>query len=235
MVTSAVQLLAYRQAVLGREAMARVQARWAARAGIEQTIAVMDFHATHPVPTDAWAMTKDMEDVSQGTMYQATWDIQHYTDGRDWLGPTDEHAKVNINNTANGRAFLLQLDHMTYDMADAILDWIDKDDDVRWQGGEGLLPGHARFISAARRHPPHRGARADGRHLARVRSRRGLEHRWRLNPDEDDGDVSQPPDNADGLLQAGWSEYLTTFPIANGPTASGLPHLAEADRRKGAH
>ena len=41
---AAAQVLAFRQAAMGREAMARVEARWAARAGIEETIAVLEYH-----------------------------------------------------------------------------------------------------------------------------------------------------------------------------------------------
>ena len=41
LLVSSVQLIGYRQAAIGTEAVARVQARWAARGGIEYTIAVM--------------------------------------------------------------------------------------------------------------------------------------------------------------------------------------------------
>jgi ABC-type Fe3+/spermidine/putrescine transport system ATPase subunit len=40
LITSATQLGCYRQAVMGREAMSKVQARWAARAGVETVIAI---------------------------------------------------------------------------------------------------------------------------------------------------------------------------------------------------
>mgnify|MGYP007004043600 CR=1 FL=1 len=37
---AATQIVTFRQAVVGRETLARVQARWAARAGVEQMIAI---------------------------------------------------------------------------------------------------------------------------------------------------------------------------------------------------
>ena len=39
----AAQVLAYRQATMGRESVAKVEARWAARAGIEETLAVLEY------------------------------------------------------------------------------------------------------------------------------------------------------------------------------------------------
>jgi len=44
LVTSSIQVFAYRQALLGIEVHDRIQARWAARAGIESTIASMAEH-----------------------------------------------------------------------------------------------------------------------------------------------------------------------------------------------
>ena len=68
LLVSSVQLIGYRQAAIGTEAVARVQARWAARGGIEYTIAVMADHTQNPVPDDAFAMVRDMDYVSAGTL-----------------------------------------------------------------------------------------------------------------------------------------------------------------------
>jgi len=42
LVTSSIQLVAYRQATVGNEALDRVRARWAARAGLENTMDLME-------------------------------------------------------------------------------------------------------------------------------------------------------------------------------------------------
>ncbi|MHC4868633.1 MAG: hypothetical protein ACYTE2_02935 [Planctomycetota bacterium] len=47
-IVAAVQLVCFRQATIGRETLARVQARWAARAGIEEAIAIMAWHGENP-------------------------------------------------------------------------------------------------------------------------------------------------------------------------------------------
>jgi type II secretory pathway component PulK len=56
LVTTGVQLFSFRQATLGREAVERAQARWAARAGVEYTIAVMADHTNRPDPEDAFSV-----------------------------------------------------------------------------------------------------------------------------------------------------------------------------------
>lgn len=42
-----------------------------------------------------------------------------------------------------------------------------------------------------------------------------------LDPNENDGDASWPPDNADGVLDAGWSAYLTVLSAARNVTPAG--------------
>ena len=65
-VTSSIQVFAQRQSLLGIEVRDRVQARWAARAGIESSIAVMSDHTARPVPRDAFAMLQNLEYVATG-------------------------------------------------------------------------------------------------------------------------------------------------------------------------
>ena len=88
-ITSSVQLFSQRQAILGREALERVQARWAARAGIEATFEVMTDHTTKPRDDDALAMIRDMYHVSGGQTLNASYSILHHVDGRDFGGPMD--------------------------------------------------------------------------------------------------------------------------------------------------
>ncbi|MHC4992359.1 MAG: hypothetical protein ACYTGC_15405, partial [Planctomycetota bacterium] len=77
MTVAATQLLSFRQASIGRLAVERTQSRWAARAGIEQTIAVMATHTEHPIPDDRIAMQVDLEAVADGSVFNATWAIRH--------------------------------------------------------------------------------------------------------------------------------------------------------------
>ena len=67
-----VQMLAFRQATLGREALAKVEARWAARAGLEETIAVLEYHTEKPEADDARQIFRDLEAVADGEVATGT-------------------------------------------------------------------------------------------------------------------------------------------------------------------
>ena len=153
---AATQIVSYRQAVVGREALARVEARWAARAGIEQMLAIMEYHATFPDPDDVMAVVRDMEDNAIGDVASGAWTISHWNDGVEWAGPRDESAKLNINVAT--RQQLLGVPGMTPDVVDAIIDWRDEDDNVQQLGAEadyyrnrsmGYRPRNAPFKSIA--------------------------------------------------------------------------------------
>jgi hypothetical protein len=224
---AATQMLSYRQATLGHEAVERVQSRWAARAGIEYTIAVMANHTRFPVPEDAFAMVRDMEVVSKGGVINATWSIEHTIEGsmRPWGGPLDEHARLNANIASSSQLMLME--DMTFDVADAIRDWIDQDDDpgalgVEREYYETLDPsysprnGHIRSIGEIEL-------------IAGVFPEYFRGEDWNLNgrldPSEDDGHLTLPLDQPDGLLDAGWSAYLTAYSTDVAPSGSGEPRI----------
>ena len=133
-VVGAAQVLAFRQAAMGRESIAKVEARWAARAGIEETIAVLEYHTEEPDPSNSRQMYKDLELVADGQLSSGDWQIRHVEDGVEIKGPQDEHAKLNVNNIT--QQTLLELDAMTMDVADAIVDWRDADDTPSVMGAE---------------------------------------------------------------------------------------------------
>ncbi len=206
---AATQIVTFRQAVLGREALARVEARWAARAGLEQMISIMEYYHEYPNVDDPMAVVRDMESYASGQTESGSWDIRHYNDGVEWAGPRDEAAKLNINRA--NKAQLLTLDHMTPDVVDAIFDWKDSNNEVEGLGAErdyydnraaGYHPRNANFRSFAELElvagawPEY--ARGEDWNL-----------NGRLDPNEDDGSRTPPDDKPDGKLDAGWSQYLT--------------------------
>ena len=136
LVTSAIQLTAYRQSIYGRDSLERIQARWAARAGVEDSIAVLADHTYDPIPDDAFAMILDLENVAQGEVNGATYEILHHLDSKDFRGPMDEHSKVNINIPSSRALALASFRDMTIDIPDSITDWIDDDDDPSILGAE---------------------------------------------------------------------------------------------------
>jgi type II secretory pathway component PulK len=129
------------------------------------------------------------------------------------FGLIDECARLNVNVLAAfedgelAREMLMALPEMTEDVADAILDWIDEDDSRRPYGAEAMDYSFA---------SPRNGPLDSIEELLLVAgvtpellygedaNRNGL-----LDPNEDDGDLSPPTDNSDGILDLGWAEYLT--------------------------
>jgi type II secretory pathway component PulK len=208
-VTSSIQVFAQRQSLLGIEVRDRVQARWAARAGIESSIAVMSDHTARPVPRDAFAMLQNLEYVATGESGNATWDIRHHADGQDWAGPMDEHSKFNINSEDNS-IFILVIDDMAFGVLEAILDWIDEDDEPRTLGVERDY-----YLSLETSYEPRNGllrSIAELELIAGVMPDDVRGEDWnvnfRLDPNEDDGGDSLPWDEPDNWLEGGWASLL---------------------------
>lgn len=230
LITTAVQLSSFRQATVGREALQRIEARWAARGGVEQIIAVMAMHTERPVPGDAFAMVRDMELVSTGDTLGASYDIRHHANGHDFYGPMDEHSKMNVN-TAN-IATLMLLENMWLDIADAIVSWMSDDDNA-----SAFSVTRDYYLSL---YPPYEPRNDRYQNIAELELVAGVWPRYlrgedwnlngRLDPNENDGSMTFPPDDSDGVLDAGWSASLTATSVSGGATASGQPriHLARA-------
>ncbi len=225
LVASSVQLSAFRQAALGRDTLQRVQARWAARAGVENSIAMMAIHTENPPPNDAFALVRDLVQISSGQFNGASYDIRYDADGVNWAGPLDEHARINLNGAEINT--LEVLEDITPDVAAAIRDWRDEDDDPGVLGAESEY-----YLSMRNSYQPRNGA---FRHIAELELVAGIwgdyvrGEDWNLNnrmdPNENDGAVTAPDDQPDGYLETGWAGRLTVHSVDGGATASGLPRI----------
>jgi general secretion pathway protein K len=216
---------AYAQAVSGREAVARVRAYWAARAGVELTIARAEFDAQNPDTANAYALFDEMSASGEGTVADAAFRLA-YSDARGTkIGVQDAHLKLNINLLT--AAQLATLPNMPEDGPDSILDWKDEDDDTKPLGAERSYYEAQKYPVAIRN--------GNFRSIAELELVVGMTPElvrgedWNLNgrldPNEDDGESSWPPDNADGILQAGLSAVLTTASVDGGLAASGQARL----------
>ena len=135
-------------------------------------------------------------------------------------GLMDESGKINLNaisqlNLSEDEqvSLLLFLPGMTYETADAILDFLDEDDLPRAYGAESEY-----YSGLAPPYTPKNGPLDALEELLMVRgvtpellfgedaNRNGL-----LDPNENDGNASPPFDNADGILDLGWSAYFTIY------------------------
>jgi type II secretory pathway component PulK len=229
-VVAATQLVAFRTASVGREAVARVQARWAARAGIEESIAILEYHAQKPDADDALVVYKDLAAAADGQLDTGSWTIRHTQDGVERPGPLDEGAKANLSRLQRGQ--LINIPNMSFDVVDSILDWRDADRDVQGMGAEADY-----YLN---RNMPYEPRNAPFRNLAELELVAGCWPEYvrgedanlngRLDPNEDDGSVSPPDDNANGFLDAGWSSLLTAYTTLSpiGPSGEEKLKLKEA-------
>ncbi|MEO1130202.1 MAG: hypothetical protein AAFX05_10925 [Planctomycetota bacterium] len=229
------QSSALRQATAGREAVARVRAEWAARAGLESSISVLGNEAElNSENVTAYQVYDALDRVAAGQLKGVEFEVYH-TEGEDErLGVADAHVKVNVNLMSFDD--LMELVGMTEDTAAAILDWIDEDDLVRDLGAED---GY--YLQLPSPYEPRNGfirSLLELELVAGVRSEDVRGEDWNLNgrldPNENDGDTTWPPDDADGVLDAGWSEFITAESVDVGLGISGEERLLllDADERQ---
>lgn len=136
------------------------------------------------------------------------------------FGLVDESSKLNLNTLLDldldeeqQRDLLMALPEMTAEVADAILDWLDEDEQPRQMGAENEYYGTL--------NPPYETKNGRLETLDELLEVRGVttwllygedtNRNGLLDGNENDGDASLPLDNADGLLHRGWSAYLTVL------------------------
>ncbi|MGD9857249.1 MAG: general secretion pathway protein GspK [Planctomycetaceae bacterium] len=149
-------------------------------------------------------------------------------------GLIDESARINPNaipgfqlDEDRAREILMSLPDMTESIADAILDWVDSDDEARLNGVESEF-----YQSLTPPYEAKNGPLESVDELLFVAgvtpellfgedaNRNGL-----LDPDENDGDATLPLDNADGVLNPGWAAYLTVYSRESNLRADGSPKI----------
>jgi hypothetical protein len=138
-------------------------------------------------------------------------------------GLTDEAGKVNLNMLTSED--LLKLPNMTAELADCLLDFIDADSEPRPQGAE------QDFYS--RMESPYQIPNGPLATLDELLLVKGFSARivygedanlnGLLDPNEDDGDDSFPPDNRDGLLDRGLHGVATVFSVEPNVDSTGQP------------
>lgn len=224
-IVAATQLLTWRTAVLGRTSIARVQARWAARAGVEQVIATLAYHTQSPEEDDPMALIRALEHDWSGTLETGSWDIRHVSEGEEYAGPLDEHSRLNL--AWINSMHLAEFEHMGLDTIDAIRDWTDEDSEVQGLGAEKS------FYDG--RGMGYRPRNADFRNVAELELVAGAFAEYvrgedwnlnnRLDPNENDGEDSIPPDDADDSLRGGWASLVTAHSRTSPLSHSGYPRI----------
>jgi DNA uptake protein ComE-like DNA-binding protein len=200
----------------------RIVAQQLARAGVERCIAeIMDDPRECDSMRDDWydcgAAMRDRE------LAGGTFSVMH-PHGRDETvayGAEDESSKLNINSATMEQ--LLALPEMTASIAAAIIDWRDADENPEPQGVE-----RAYYQGLTHPYEIRNGSFKTVRELLLVRgvtpallygedaNLNGL-----LDPNEDDGAVSEPNDNGDSRLDRGWFAFVTVYSYEKNVNAIG--------------
>ncbi|TWT90145.1 General secretion pathway protein K [Pseudobythopirellula maris] len=151
------------------------------------------------------------------------------------FGLEDESARLNLNrlvvadarDEGVGQDVLMFLPGMTESIADAILDWIDEDDEPRTLGAEidyysSLTPGYL----------PQNGPIESLEQLLRVRDVTpqllwGVDQNRNFiaEPEEIEANQFTTLDNTDGSMNLGWAAYFTTHSAESNLTDEGLPKI----------
>jgi len=204
------------------------QAYAAAMAGLQRTMAIL---SASPADQGAWTDNPDLF-ASQWVCNDGANDWFFTIYAVDPLDPkvprngvTDEASKININTA--GEDTLLALGGMTPELVDGLMDYRDADANTRPQGAEqdyyDQLP-HPYLIK--------NGPLMTVEELLLVKgftaplvygedyNLNGL-----LEPSEDDGDASFPPDNSDGQLDRGLLGAATTWSYERNVAADGRPRI----------
>ena len=200
-----------------------VRCKWACRAGTENAIAILNEDLrTSDSLNDLWSDNdEDFNDVPlEGCFYS--------------VRVVDEAGKLNVNAVTKDQ--LMALPYMEEDIADAILDWRDQDDELRDEGAEAGYYENVDFPYTIR-NAPFRTIRE----LLRVKGvtpellyGEDTNLNGELDYNEMDGELSPPVDNGDDYLDEGWIAYLTCYSYEPDTDAEGNSkvNINEANERQ---
>lgn len=128
-----------------------------------------------------------------------------------WFGLVDEGAKLDLNTAT--AAMLEELPRMTPQLAAAIIDWRDSNSTVSENGAEDE--------TYQRLNPPYRCKNARFESVDELRLVYGMTMEilygddanlnGAIDPNENDGDLSAPNDDRNGILDPGLEEYVTVW------------------------
>ncbi len=216
----ALQGSAYAQAASGREAIARVRAFWAARGAVELVINRLQSDTTSQNPSGAADLLASLAEESDGQTLGATYRVFHGDiNAQPVQGPADAGAKININKMTSDDLMLLP--DMTTDMAAAIVDYIDSDDEPQDGGAEVETYGSLDSSFRPRNAPV--------RSLAELGVVEGVQSEYVRGLDANYDGVVDPVEAAagsrtsaavsgssTGTVDLGWSAYVTASSTAGG-------------------
>jgi type II secretory pathway component PulK len=188
----------------------QVRCKWACRAGTESAIANLadDLRASDCL-LDPWC--DNDEDYNSVQLERCAYSVR----------VVDEAGKLNVNVATKEQ--LMALPYMEENIADAILDWLDTDEELRTEGAEAGYYENLPFPYMIRN-----GPFKTIRELLRVKGvtqdllyGEDTNLNGQLDFNEMDGAISPPMDNGDDYLDQGWIAYLTCYSYERNVDADG--------------
>jgi len=188
----------------------QLRCKWACRAGLEKAVAVLNEDTKESDSfNDLWS--ENEEDFNDVLLEGCRFTVR----------VIDEASKLNVNIATKEQ--LLELPEMTEEIADAIIDWRDKDDTVSAAGAEAPY-----YETLSYPYKIRNGPFRTIRELLLVKGvtaellyGEDTNFNGRLDYNENDGDRTPPVDDGDGELDLGWIEYLTCYSYENNVDAEG--------------
>lgn len=219
-------------------AVEQAQTRWLAESGIAYTQSLlsettvfeptqMDLLYNDPVQFSAQSVFTDA--AGRQGFFTIIAPPRNANEGSIRFGLSNECGRFPLHNrnlTMQSEA-LLRLPGMTAEIADSLLDWLDADDNPRQSGAESSY-----YLTLDPPYRPRNGPPASIGELLFVKGMTptllygedtnldGI-----LNANEDDGDSSWPPDNADGVLDPGLYAFFTVYSAAANTNPAGEKKL----------
>jgi len=214
--------------------VASMEALQAVEGGARYVSFILANRQSYGVIPDVQSMRSEGVPVGEGTF----WLIGRGTNGltvtdHPVYGLVDEASKLNLNTATP--EMLQALPGMTVQLAAAIKDWRDTDQDVTDNGAES--------DTYLRRKPAYRAKDANFETVEELRLVQGAELNILLGEDanmngvldfnENDANESLPDDNKDGRLDYGFLEYLTVYSSEGNvaPDGSQKINVANAESR----
>lgn len=211
-----------------------VQARWLARAGVDQAMAVLADDGLEVDSTkDKWyrdAGYFENVELATGTFAVTAPPGESDADTAVRFGVTDLAGLLNVNAADNAQ--LQRLEDVTAPLAASILDWRDGNSDTRTGGAERGYYAKLDFPYVPRNKPF--ATRHELRLVKDVDDDlffgEDLDLDGVLDPNENDRDASPPDDDGNGELRRGLGGLMTVYGYELNQTGAGLPrvNLAEA-------
>jgi DNA uptake protein ComE-like DNA-binding protein len=207
-------------------AVCQAESRYLAVAAVEQAIAMLSLDDSRADGlNEVWQDPLAFEPLELGAgSYEVSFPDPEAEEGLAY-GLEDEAAKLNLNVAS--RDELLVLPGMTDSLVDALIDWRDEDETP------GLFGAESDYYSALAE--PYDAKNANLATLRELLYIRGFNEtaiygedvngNGLLDPNEDDGDISTPEDNADGVLDEGLLHYVTVYSADRNLQQNGQPRV----------